>query len=452
MPHDLASVWKQFVDQLKADIERDSRAADAGKATARPIVSAFVFFKEGDEGYALTGDTARMYEKVSRTLSKEASAAATVTPQAVRDWLQPVVAHLIRDLQRDEARSDTDYLRELRNSVGKQRTRWTVLVQTYGIALEEDAILSLGPVRLVALQSTTVDGIRQQIQRVLDDKKKLTPKAAQHAAETLAAPLVPQAYGETGAAAVAEVDSADSKRACELAVEHTITLLKTFRAFIFGQQRALIQTPVGIGRRVTALRKVSALSEGGDLYGQSMWAEPFGFPFKVSQKLVEHWRETGWARLDSAWQSSAKKGGWERQLAEAVCWLGDALAEPRRHIAVLHCVTALEMLLVARKERERITTALAERVAFLVARDSLDSRRAFYESAKSIYDLRSRIVHDGKTEVSNEELKASLWVAWDVIANLLRRSDIGSAEDIERYCLEQKLSPSVDGWSCPLPG
>ena len=128
------------------------------------------------------------------------------------------------------------------------------------------------------------------------------------------------------------------------------------------------------------------------------------------------------------------------------------MAEPRRHIAVLHCVTALEMLLVARNERERITTALAERVAFLVARDSLDSRRAFYESAKSIYDLRSRIVHDGKTEVSNEELKASLWVAWDVIANLLRRSDIGSAEDIERYCLEQKLSPSVDGWSCPLPG
>ena len=82
-------------------------------------------------------------------------------------------------------------------------------------------------------------------------------------------------------------------------------------------------------------------------------------------------------------------------------WLGKSVAAPTLEDAFTQCTIAFERISYSRQENPRPRRSRIS-LAFLIG-SGLDERRAIQRKAKRLYELRSRIVHAGKTDVDHSQ-------------------------------------------------
>ena len=94
-----------------------------------------------------------------------------------------------------------------------------------------------------------------------------------------------------------------------------------------------------------------------------------------------------------------------RKIRLAAEWLCDSFANEDDFASFVQATTALEILLGGSKEesaRVGLTELLANRLAYLVAKKPSD-REDIMQEFRDIYDIRSNIVHNGKTRLNSDE-------------------------------------------------
>ncbi len=95
-----------------------------------------------------------------------------------------------------------------------------------------------------------------------------------------------------------------------------------------------------------------------------------------------------------------ERSHFERLLVTAIDLFGTAMNQSNSREAYLNFVTALESLLLKEKEPRGL---LAERVA-IIAGESYEAREDLFNDMEHIYDVRSKIVHSGFTDVIEDDL------------------------------------------------
>lgn len=103
-------------------------------------------------------------------------------------------------------------------------------------------------------------------------------------------------------------------------------------------------------------------------------------------------------------------------------------------------VIALECLLLFERESKQIN--LSERCAFILSKKYLD-RKQIKTYVKRIYDLRSKIVHEGNTVVSNKDLLNLTNFVQNVLITIIKRKDklkIKTNNNLKEWFEKQKMS------------
>jgi len=116
-----------------------------------------------------------------------------------------------------------------------------------------------------------------------------------------------------------------------------------------------------------------------------------------------------------------RKDDHSRKLITSSLWLFRSFVSSKSLDIILESTIALEVLLGDRNEASGIglTKLLANRCAYLLG-DSDESRRSLMEEFKSIYEIRSGIVHSGLHQTGSKASKASEG-ARDLAGRVLRK-------------------------------
>jgi hypothetical protein len=114
-------------------------------------------------------------------------------------------------------------------------------------------------------------------------------------------------------------------------------------------------------------------------------------------------------------------------------WAGRASVEPKREQSFLLFAIALEAATLPVHNQE-ITYRLSLRVARLLGR-SREQRAEVKKSVADLYGVRSKIVHSGSYEVTDEDLGRLRWLTKRVLLRLLRRRSLwkSSPSDLDRW-------------------
>ncbi|MEK6209380.1 MAG: hypothetical protein AABM64_03255 [Pseudomonadota bacterium] len=114
-------------------------------------------------------------------------------------------------------------------------------------------------------------------------------------------------------------------------------------------------------------------------------------------------------------------------------WAGRASVEPKREQSFLLFAIALEAAALPVRNQE-ITYRLSLRVARLLGR-SRERRAEVTKSVADLYSVRSKIVHSGSYEVTDEDLGRLRWLTKTVLLRLLRRRSLwkSSPHELDRW-------------------
>lgn len=109
-------------------------------------------------------------------------------------------------------------------------------------------------------------------------------------------------------------------------------------------------------------------------------------------------------------------------LLTSVRWAGRATVEPKRELSFLLFAIALEAAVLPEHNQE-LTYRLSLRVAGLMGR-SREQRVEIRQWVAALYGVRSKIVHSGSYEVTDEDLGRLRWLTKSVLLRLLRRRSL----------------------------
>jgi hypothetical protein len=125
----------------------------------------------------------------------------------------------------------------------------------------------------------------------------------------------------------------------------------------------------------------------------------------------------------SAWLAEPHLSGLQDRILSALQWAGRAAVEERREEAFLLYAIALEGLLLGGKNHVELTERLAVRGAHLLSGDH-EARENVYKDLKVLYGIRSKIVHSGSLEVTDDELARITAVVRGALVTILHLSPL----------------------------
>ena len=144
-------------------------------------------------------------------------------------------------------------------------------------------------------------------------------------------------------------------------------------------------------------------------------------------------------RVDSLLKGNKNKV--EKLTLRSVCWGGRATTEKTREESFLLFAVALECLVLPGDDNRELGYRLSQRVAQLLSKDALE-RKELMEKTKKLYNVRSKIVHSGHYEVTEEEHNEIHSIAKSVIFKLLANRYVqgfSNSKELEDWLKELSL-------------
>ncbi len=230
--------------------------------------------------------------------------------------------------------------------------------------------------------------------------------------------------------AVVRVNARDAKAALSLAerkVRAIIECLNFFSDTIPGYHGSLFlptnqESPSEVARL--------AVSDSGSMETDYSDDRPVGiFSIAEIRKSVEGMVRCAFDRVESLLEKN--RNVVEELLLTAVRWAGRATVARTREESFLLFAIALECLVLP-TDKDELRYRLSQRVAQLCGED-MDQRLELAKRTKKLYDVRSKIVHSGHYEVTEDERDEIRIAARVVILRLL------TDPDVEKYGKLDKL-------------
>ncbi|GHT57652.1 hypothetical protein FACS18945_2450 [Bacteroidia bacterium] len=131
----------------------------------------------------------------------------------------------------------------------------------------------------------------------------------------------------------------------------------------------------------------------------------------------------------------------EDKIRNAINWLGKAIRTSNLTDSFLNACIAMECLLSEKKSQGNITNTLAESLAFLVGKNK-NERISIYADVKDKYNLRSKLVHSGKTDITEDDyykLSEYLVIGIEKLLDLIKTENLKNMVDFRNYINELKF-------------
>jgi hypothetical protein len=403
--------------KIAADAIRQIDVAPSEDSGTAP--EAVVLFSRGHlGGMSLTGDTARAYGVAATALWKAVREKEILSKGSIDAAFQIAILQACDAAAQNAAtpfnRRLDDAIKELKARLTAPALKWDVHIPVRGL---DPAGL---PVRLASVAFRTassavirswkgrsfsiIDGTAEPPDRKAAFKKRTTEHFDKEFLGRTFASISVEAIDETAAVTRAR----RTLRAALDVVNFYADLLYPpgLRAFVYA-----------LGER-DSIRATTLIFQEDQRFGMPGSREGPWKPFVLRDLRSKRARRLGAPKI-FRWLGSRKRDGFEQRVLTALQWAGRATADDRREEAFLLYLIALESLILGEKADRELGYRLKIRCAHLLGRTPAH-RAAIAQRLSGLYGIRSKIVHAGQTEVTDEDLSAARSLAKNALIAVLR--------------------------------
>jgi hypothetical protein len=250
---------------------------------------------------------------------------------------------------------------------------------------------------------------------------------------------------ETYALCTVEADSSLAKEESYTQVQHALAILSLL---VVGASAEHYRRMGIIGSRTGGIKSISmysvsaAMQNEREPYLSQSYTRREVLPVQITADEQKRLEESGLVTLLA--NSFLVNSECDRRLARAVSWYAKGADAESDEEAYVCLAIALEALLVGDEGRTPLSSTgsisqrLGDRVAFLRGRD-VSQRVDIEKQTKTLYGLRSGIVHEGKS-VNRDELREFDQTVRDSIVTFARK-EFGNWQDFLAWEREEKFWP-----------
>jgi hypothetical protein len=400
-----------------ADAIRQMDAAPSEDAVAAP--EAVVLFSRGGlGGMSLTGEAARTYGAAADALWKAVREKEILSKGSVDAAFQIAILQACDAAGQNPAtpfnRRLDDAIKALKDRLTAPALKWDVHIPVRGL---DPAGL---PVRLagVAFRTASAAVVRNWKRRsfsIIDDMAEPPDRKAaikKRTAEHFDKEVRGRIFASVSVEAIDETAAVTRARRALRAVLDVINFYAdllyplSLRAFVYA-----------LGERDSA-RATTLIFQEDQRFGMPGSREGPWKPFVLRDLRSKRARALGGPKI-FRWLGSRHRNSFEQRVLTALQWAGRATADDRREEAFLLYLIALESLILGEKVDRELGYRLRIRCAHLLGRTAAH-RAAIAQRLGNLYGIRSKIVHAGQTEVTDEDLSAARSLAKSALIVVLR--------------------------------
>lgn len=406
----MASKTAKSIENAKAYIlGLEVRTGDADTHGAR----AFHFADLG--GMSLNADEARQFSDCVEQLHSAFRGDGLLDKRSVESWFQEAILTAV-NLQKESAgpieRRVGQVLRELERKMSVPASTWEVHVPVDGLSLQGLPI-SFGKVRFRVGDETYRRKIKREVKQVATISPD-SPSVKKNFSEAALTAFDENWQGRPVAhLKVKAITSAAAQAKGLKELQATIDVINFFSDILIDTGNGGRVYLPGDTARGKAFSMACQFSHSGACIGNNLNHYLVGAKsaFLLSKETANKLKKFGFGKA-SAILKKQDKSEWERRILSALQWAGRATSNQivneeisektgvRREEAFLLYAVALESLIV---EGSEITYKFSTRGAHLMGSSHAD-RKHIRTRLKSLYNLRSKIVHSGLSEISDKEL------------------------------------------------
>ncbi|MBI2416438.1 MAG: hypothetical protein HYV28_00725 [Ignavibacteriales bacterium] len=135
----------------------------------------------------------------------------------------------------------------------------------------------------------------------------------------------------------------------------------------------------------------------------------------------------------------------EKRIINSVEWIGKSLSEKDIQVAFIQIAIAVEIIFTVQEKTiitPSILSQISESIALILGKE-LNSRLEIEKQIKSLYSIRSAIVHAGKDDIDKNDYLIFLTYAKEIVIELLinpEMSNVHSVEDFYQYIKKLKYT------------
>lgn len=403
---------KEYLRKFEATLSRDG---------SRPEVDfGAIWSRQGEGSIWLDAEEWDIYRqllsKVIHRFSFESNLSEKAIDSALKDAIFSVVG-LADSNDNDVEGRIGQAMEELRRTLIPPSMAYECWIQVDGLA-PSGLPGSFGATRFVEIGEKDID----QLMSIVETKHKMQ---REEKIQWLQGSLGDRIRGRT--VAIQTVNARDDSVALALAedeVEVTLECLNFF-AELIPYNRSRLRVPVGGRERGNTLRM--AIAETGSFLHSPRASKPSTYSLRRLREDEGPIREV--VQRVEALHSADTLTKVEELLLRAVRWCGRAAAAQSPEDKLLFATVALECLAIPDNSNE-LTYRLSHRAARLLGTE-LDHRMEIAKEVKRLYGMRSKVVHDGRFEVTEDDSGMAYAIAMRITLRLLTDPEIQEARSVQ---------------------
>jgi hypothetical protein len=381
------------------ELHEKARTQEKDSSPEQILHGGSYFQRESYGALALAGAEQAAYRKCLHDISGIATEQEFISKGTVETLIQTAILKTLNgeaEGSADFAQRLSEAVPELKRSLLAKPVRWELHLHVLGLAVN-GLPKDFGPCRFYVADESAIAKLhvcvtnREPAAIAADDSQAVQPDAT---LEMLRKMMLGGTWCQVH---VEAVDKEAALRLAERRLRLTIDVINFFAELT--QDRTRIFLPGDAGPSARNALRIASDGSTPDI-AQTRVGPLAEFSFTQIPQAMTQLLEL---QKISDWLAERRPSGLQDRILSALQWAGRAAVEERREEAFLLYAIALEGLLLGGKSRVELTERLAVRGAHLLSSDR-QARGNVYEDLKELYSIRSKIVHSGSLEVTDDEL------------------------------------------------
>jgi hypothetical protein len=385
----------------------------------------------------LKGEVVDNFDEIIELVSKESDFEA-VSPEKIEDEYSQSITNLLnlygRSPSDKQVKNEMDsYLKRLLESIEERR----VLIPIESFRLIDIQELTIGKVRFIEFGKIQ-EQLKSDYHKLIDKNPVIPldqkPLNKEHFEEIFVKNLLNKMCADI----IVKAEKEKSYFKALQEIENAINLLRCYIPLIFSSG---LRVKIGIDGSIIKRTHVSYLSietVGGQFNGKGLAIGPLN-EYELNPASLKHLKDNG--HLDQfgaiLYKDKSSRTELENRIVTAIRWIGSGINEEANCDKFLKLAIALECLLLTREEEGK-RAPIAERCAYLLTRDP-QKQLDIDKRVKKLYDKRSKIAHEGETEIEKEQLAYMKRIVLSCLLEICpKTSEWKSIQDIVNWSQEQK--------------
>jgi hypothetical protein len=315
--------------------------------------------------------------------------------------------------------------------------QWSITMPIANLTLKIDS-LQIGRVRLALMDKTLQDNTFSAFKEI--NETTLSPEAIKQRMSKEMSELLQNKYLNR-TVAIATVDAADDNMAIQRAeeeIEHALNVLRFYSRGVLKNDARFYGMFIGVQDSLFSSSYRTICIAPKERFSLPSKRAGYFYPYEIDSGTFQLIQKLYLEELSKMLGKHERdRTDFEKLIVTAIDLFGTAMNQANPKDAYLTFVTALESLLLKEKEPRGL---LAERVALIVGEDH-KGREWLFKRMQDIYTSRSRIVHSGFSDVTEDDIRLISTIAFQAILRLVPVSDkINDIGKLVQACSKSKFS------------